>query len=226
MDLQEQYLRELKTLFWENNINPDEYQLERLAGFAKLVTQKNQKVNLISRKDIQKIIENHIFISSFISEFLPQKATRFLDIGTGGGFPGIPLAITRPGLKGVLVDSTTKKVEAVQEFINKLKLNNLVAENCRVESDEFKQKYSGAFDLVVSRATVPLIILFRYSLPLIKEKAFIAAVKGGDLMDEYKTAELKYKSHIKKSTIFELAYKPNNHRNEKGKKLILIELNK
>ncbi|MBI1939378.1 MAG: 16S rRNA (guanine(527)-N(7))-methyltransferase RsmG [Ignavibacteriales bacterium] len=226
MDLQEQYLRELKMLFWENSINPDEYQLERLANFATLVTQKNSRVNLVSRKDIQKIIENHIFISAFISEFLPAKATKFLDIGTGGGFPGIPLAITCPILRGVLADSTSKKIDAVKEFISKLKLNNVIAENCRVESEEFKQKYSDSFDLVVSRATVPLIILFRYSIPLIKEKAYIAAIKGGDLTDEYKTAELKYKAHIKKSTVFELSYKPSNPRNEKGKKLILIELNK
>lgn len=226
MDLQEQYLRELKVLFWDNGINPDEYQLERLALFGTLVNQKNTKLNLISRKDVLKIVENHIFISSYVSEFIPPKVTRFLDIGTGGGFPGIPLAITRPILRGVLVDSTAKKIDAVKEFINKLKMNNLTAENARVESDEFIQKYANSFDLVVSRATVPLIILFRYALPLIKEKAYIVAIKGGDLMDEFKTAELKYKSYIKKSTIFELAYKPSNTRNEKGKKLVLIELNK
>lgn len=226
MDLQAQYLRELKMLFWENSINPDEYQLERLANFAELVTQKNSKVNLISRRDVQKIIENHVFISTFIAEFLPQRINKFLDIGTGGGFPGIPLAITRPMYKGVLVDSTNKKIEAVQEFINKLKINNIVAENSRVESEEFKQKYADTFDLVVSRATVPLIILFRYAIPLVKEKAYIASIKGGDLNDEFKTAELKYKSYIKKSTTFELAYKPNNARNEKGKKLIIIELTK
>jgi 16S rRNA (guanine527-N7)-methyltransferase len=226
LDLQEQYLRELKVLFWDNGINPDEYQLERLALFGTLVNQKNTKLNLISRKDVLKIVENHIFISSYVSEFIPPKVSRFLDIGTGGGFPGIPLAITRPILRGVLVDSTAKKIDAVKEFINKLKMNNLTAENARVESDEFIQKYANSFDLVVSRATVPLIILFRYALPLIKEKAYIVAIKGGDLMDEFKTAELKYKSFIKKSTIFELAYKPSNTRNEKGKKLVLIELNK
>jgi 16S rRNA (guanine527-N7)-methyltransferase len=224
LDFQEQYLRELKMLFWENNINPDEYQLERLANFASLVAHKNEKVNLISRKDILRIIENHVFISAFISEFIPQRATKFLDIGTGGGFPGIPLAIARPNLKGVLVDSTSKKIDAVHEFTSKLKLNNVIAENYRVESEEFKQKYANTFDLIISRATVPLIILLRYSLPLIKEKAYIAAIKGGDLMDEFRTAELKYKSHIKKSTIFELSYKPNNIRNEKGKKLVLVEL--
>lgn len=211
-------------LFWENSLNPDEFQLERLANFALLVTQKNSKVNLISRRDIPKIIENHVFISALVSEYLPPKIMKFLDVGTGGGFPGIPLAITRPMLKGVLVDSTAKKIDAVKDFISKLKLNNLVAENYRVESDEFLQKYSNSFDLVISRATVPLIILFRYALPLIKEKGFIISMKGGDIADEFKTAELKYKANLKKSTVFELTYKPNNVRNEKGKKLILMEI--
>ncbi|OGU62941.1 MAG: 16S rRNA (guanine(527)-N(7))-methyltransferase RsmG [Ignavibacteria bacterium RBG_13_36_8] len=226
MDLREQYLRELKKLFWENSLNPDIYQLERLAHFALLVVKKNERVNLISRRDVKNIIENHVFTSSFISEFLPNKVNMFLDVGTGGGFPGIPLAITRPLMKGVLVDSTGKKIDAVSGFIDKLKLSNVVAENSRVESPEFKTKYSDAFDLVISRSTVPLIILFRYAIPLIKEKAFLVAVKGGDLDDEFKTAEMKYRSYIKKSTIFELAYKPNNTRNEKDKKLILLELTK
>ncbi len=226
MDKQEQYLRELKQLFWENSLNPDIYQLERLAHFASLVAEKNDNVNLISRKDIDNLIENHVFVSAFISEFLPNKVNRFIDIGTGGGFPGIPLAIIKPLLHGVLVDSTTKKIEAVQKFIKELKLNNVVAENSRVESDEFKEKYADSFDLVISRATVPLIILFRYALPLIKEKAYIIAAKGGNLEQELKTAEMKYKAYIKKFTVFELSYKPTNTRNKKGKKLIVLELHK
>ncbi|OGU34152.1 MAG: 16S rRNA (guanine(527)-N(7))-methyltransferase RsmG [Ignavibacteria bacterium GWB2_35_6b] len=226
MDQQEQYLRELKMLFWENSLNPDEYQIERLAHFASLVAEKNEQVNLVSRRDIEKIVENHIFISSLISEYIPEKATKFLDIGTGGGFPGIPLAIMRPLLKGILADSTAKKIDAVQGFIKQLRLSNVVAENYRVESPEFKEKHKGTFDLIVSRATVPLIILFRYSLPLIKDKAYIITIKGGDLDSEFKTAEMKYKAYIKKSTVFELAYKPTNIRNQKGKKLILLELTK
>ena len=220
------YIKELKTLFWENQINISDYQIERMAHFAELLVQKNEVVNLVSRRDIDNIIENHIFISSFITEFLPQSANRFLDIGTGGGLPGIPLAISKPLMRGVLVDSTGKKTEAVKEFLQKLKIGNLIVENSRVESDEFIRKHKNKFDLVVSRGTVPLIILFRYSLPLIKEKAYLAAIKGGKLEDEFKTAELKYKSHIKKSTIFDLSYKPNNIRNKKGKKIILLELTK
>ncbi|MCK7526549.1 MAG: 16S rRNA (guanine(527)-N(7))-methyltransferase RsmG [Ignavibacteriales bacterium] len=223
---QEIYLKELQNFCWANGFNPEPMRNERLAFFAQLVTEKNKTVNLISRKDVESIIENHIFISAYITKFLPDKVTRFLDIGTGGGFPGIPLAIMRPELRGVLADSTGKKIDAVKEFIDKLKLSNVVAENSRVEDPEFIEKHKGTFDLVVSRAVVPIIILFRYSLPLIKDKAFIVAMKGGDLEEEFQKAELKYKSFIKKSTVYELAYKPTNLRNKKGKKLVVIELQK
>ena len=123
-------------------------------------------------------------------------------------------------------DSTKKKIIAVNEFIDKLKLSNLSAYSDRVESPEFIEKFSDCFDLVISRATVPLIQLINYSLPLIKEKAYLAAMKGGDLHDEISKAELKHKAHIKKLTVFEMAYKPSNIRNEKEKKLILLELYK
>jgi 16S rRNA (guanine527-N7)-methyltransferase len=223
---QEKYAKQLTELNWENGFNPESTKVERLAFFAELVAEKNDSVNLISRRDIDSIIENHIFVSTMITKYIPEKCNYFLDIGTGGGFPGIPLAIMRPEMKGVLVDSVKKKADAVQEFVHKLKLGNVKVENERVEDTEFISKYSEKFDLVISRATVPLIILLRYSLPLIKEKAFVAAMKGGDLDEEYQKAELKYKSCIKKSTTFELAYKPSNIRNKKGKKLILLEINK
>jgi 16S rRNA (guanine527-N7)-methyltransferase len=223
---QEIYLKELQNFCWDNGFNPEPMRNERLAFFANLVAEKNKTVNLISRKDEENIIENHIFISSYMTKFIPEKVTRFLDIGTGGGFPGIPLAIMKPELRGVLADSTGKKIDAVKDFIDRLKLSNVVAENARVESPEFIEKYKGSFDLIVSRAVVPIIILFRYSLPLVKEKAFIVAMKGGDLEEEFQKAELKYKSFIKKSTVYELAYKPSNIRNKKGKKLVVIELQK
>lgn len=226
MERQEKFLRELKTFFWENSRGLDLDQLERLAYFAELVAEKNDEVNLISRKDVEHLIENHVFVSSLIADFIPDKCSKFLDVGTGGGFPGIPLAITKPMLRGVLVDSTAKKINAVKEFVEKMRLSNVEAVNQRVESEEFIQKYANSFDLVISRATVPMIILFRYALPLIKDKAYLIAVKGGNLNEEMKRAEIKYKSFIKKSTIFELAYKPTNVRNEKNKKLVIYELNK
>ncbi|MCB0751616.1 MAG: 16S rRNA (guanine(527)-N(7))-methyltransferase RsmG [Ignavibacteriae bacterium] len=226
MKTQKDYIKELKSYLWENQLSINDYQIERLAHFADLLVKKNQEVNLISRKDEENIIENHIFISALVTEFLPTNANSFLDIGTGGGIPGIPLAITRPMMKGVLVDSTGKKIDAVKEFISKLKLSNAIAENSRVESEEFIKQYQNQFDLIISRGTVPMIILFRYAIPLIKNKAYLLAIKGGDIDAEFKTALLKYKPNIKKSTIFELAYKPTNLRNKKGKKLILLEITK
>jgi 16S rRNA (guanine527-N7)-methyltransferase len=225
-DKQEQYLKELNTFCWENGFNPEPTRTERLAYFTQLVVEKNKKMNLISKRDIDAIVEKHVFISAYISKYLPEKVTKFLDIGTGGGFPGIPLAIMRPDIRGVLVDSTAKKVDAVKDFIDKLKLSNVIAENHRVESEEFLTRHGNSFDLIVSRATVPLIILFRYAIPLIKEKAFLFAMKGGDLTEEFSKAELKYKSYIKKSTVYDLHYKPSNIRNQKGKKLVLLELQK
>ena len=226
VNTQEKFLRELKNLFWENSLNPDIYQLERLARYANLLVEKNESINLISRKDAKNVIENHIFASAFLSEFLPDKVSNFVDIGTGGGLPGIPLAILNPLLHGVLVDSTNKKIDAVKGFLEDLKLSNVTAESFRVESNEFIEKYADSFDFVISRASVPLIILLRYAIPLIKEKAYVLSVKGGELDKEFRTAELKYKAYIKKSTVFELAYKPTNAKNEKGKRLIMLELSK
>ena len=226
IDVQNKYQKELLNFYWENEINGNVMKVQQLSYFAELVVEKNKQINLVSRKDVDNIIENHVFISSYIAKYVPEKCTNFIDIGTGGGFPGIPLAITRPELRGVLADSTGKKIDAVIEFLNKLKLSNVIAENDRVESKEFIEKYSNKFDLVVSRSSVPLIILFRYALPLIKEKAFIVCIKGGNLETEFKKAEMKYKAYIKKSTIYDLSYKPTNVRNQKGKKLVLLELQK
>lgn len=226
VDVQEQYYKELQSFYWDNAFNPDPAKIERLAYFAELVAEKNEKVNLISRKDVESIIENHIFLSSYITKYLPEKCTHFLDIGTGGGFPGIPLAIMRPESKGVLIDSTGKKIEAVKEFVDRLKLSNVTVINDRVESQLFLSEYSESFDLIISRATVPLIILLRYAVPLVKDKAFLASIKGGDIEDELQKAVLKSKAYIKKSTVFELFYKPSNMRNQKGKKLVLLELQK
>jgi 16S rRNA (guanine527-N7)-methyltransferase len=226
LDQQEKYLKELKIFCWENGFNPEPTRTERLAYFAQLVADKNKKLNLISKRDIDSIIEKHIFISAYVTKYIPEKISKFLDIGTGGGFPGIPIAVMRPDIRGVLADSTSKKIDAVQQFIDKLKLSNVIAENYRVESEEFISRHGNSFDLVVSRATVPLIILFRYSIPLIKDKAYLMVMKGGDLTEEFKKAEMKYKAYIRKSTIYELYYKPTNVRNKKGKKLVLLELQK
>lgn len=220
------YLRQLTHFFWENDQNPDEGTLSRLALFARLLAEKNEVLNLVSRKDIENIVENHVFISAYITKYLPERATSFLDIGTGGGLPGIPFGIMRPDLKGVVVDSIAKKTKAVSEFVEKLMLRNVTVENSRVEGLEFVNKYTGKFDIIISRATVDLLSLVRYSLPLIKEKAAMLLIKGGDISGEFEAAKEKYGHMFKRSTTFELRYKPTNTKNEKGKKLVYLELYK
>ncbi len=222
----DEYLLELEEIFWKNDIKPTENQLQRFATFCTLFEEKNTQINLVSRNDIKNLVENHIFQCTLISKYIPLKVNKFLDIGTGGGFPGIPFAIFNPLIRGVLVDSISKKINAVNDFINYLKLSNITAENMRVESKEFISKYENQFELFLSRATVPLIVLVRYALPLMKKRCHIMAIKGGDLSEEIKQAEMKYKAYIKKVTKVELSYKPNNIRNEKEKKLIIMELSK
>ncbi len=225
-DSRELYLKQLTQFFWENELTPDVTQIELLAEYAQLLVERNDIVNLVSRKDTPNVIENHVFISALLSNYVPSRCTRFIDIGTGGGLPGIPLAIMRPELRGVVVDSIKKKIDSVQHFAETLLLNSVTPELARVEDDSFISRYQSSFDLVVSRATVPLILLVRYALPLITNKAHLIALKGGDLTEEFDKMFTKYSSHIKKSTIYELHYKPSNIKNIKEKKLVVLEISK
>lgn len=223
-DLHTEYLREITRFFWENDEHPDTSQMEELARYAHMIVQKNQIINLISRKDTNAVIENHIWISAYISKFIPERCKHFLDIGTGGGFPGIPVAIMRPDMTGVLADSIKKKTDAVKEFADKLMLGRISVANTRVEDPEFIARYRNSFDLVISRATDELITLVRYALPVIKQRAYLIAIKGGDMTEELSKMASKYEPYIRKSTIFELHYKPTNIRNVKEKKLVMLEL--
>ena len=95
-DKQDQYLKELNVFCWENGFNPEPTRTERLAYFAQLVVEKNKKTNLISKRDIESIVEKHVFISAYISKYLPEKVTKFLDIGTGGDFQAYRLQLCDP----------------------------------------------------------------------------------------------------------------------------------
>ena len=111
------------------NLSSD--QIDRFNALEREIREWNLKINVVSRKDMESLQVNHILHSLAIAKkFSFVVNTEILDFGTGGGFPGIPLAILRPDLKGVLADSTGKKIDAVKDFIDKLKLGNIVAENC------------------------------------------------------------------------------------------------
>jgi 16S rRNA (guanine527-N7)-methyltransferase len=145
----------------------------------------NSKVNLVSRTDIENLYERHVLHSLAIAKFIRFKNdTHVLDIGTGGGFPGIPLSIMFPEVHFTLVDSIGKKIRVVDDVIKQLELTNASAVCERAE------KINGSFDYVVSRATAPLSDLYKWSRTQIvktQRNAIpngIICLKGGDLSEE------------------------------------------
>lgn len=169
-------------------------QAEQFAQLDVLYRDWNSKINVISRKDIDNLYEHHILHSLAIAKFLPfQPGTTILDVGTGGGFPGIPLAILFPKCQFVLIDSIGKKIKVASEIAKALGLANVVCKQERAEEE--KQK----FDFVVSRAVMPmhdLVKLVRKNISPTHRNAIpngLIVLKGGDLKEElrpFKEAEI------------------------------------
>ncbi|GAB4281906.1 MAG: 16S rRNA (guanine(527)-N(7))-methyltransferase RsmG [Marinilabiliales bacterium] len=124
-----------------------ELQLKKLESYKILIEEWNKKINLISRQDISFFEEHHILHSLAISKcFSLPTGSEILDVGTGGGLPGIPLAILNPDINFTLIDSIEKKINVVKDIIQKLELNNASSVKTRVEDFEHK------FDIIVARA--------------------------------------------------------------------------
>jgi 16S rRNA (guanine527-N7)-methyltransferase len=177
-------------------------QLQQLQQLGSLYKEWNEKINVISRKDIDSLYEKHVLHSLAIAavfEFLP--GTKIIDIGTGGGFPGIPLAIYFPEVEFHLADSIGKKIKVVQAVADSIGLKNLTAHHTRAEEIKGRK-----FDFAVSRAVAPLKDLWKWSRPLLHktiegdEKAVadntevkngLICLKGGDLAREILESRLQ-----------------------------------
>jgi 16S rRNA (guanine527-N7)-methyltransferase len=164
-----------------------ETQTSRFAQLEPLYEEWNERINVISRKDIGSLYEKHVLHSLAIAKVIRfTPGTRILDVGTGGGFPGIPLAILFPEVKFHLVDSIGKKIKVVKAVAEALQLDNVVADQVRAE--ELKEKY----DFVVSRAVTSLpefLKWIRKNISAIPKNALpngVLYLKGGDLTDELK----------------------------------------
>lgn len=145
----------------------------------------NAKINVISRKDIENLYEHHVLHSLVIAEMIHfQKGTTVLDVGTGGGFPGIPLAIFFPEANFVLIDSIGKKIKVGIEVSNAIGLKNIQLKHLRVEEEK------GKYDFVVSRAVMPLgdlVKLVRKNIAREHKNALpngLICLKGGELQQE------------------------------------------
>lgn len=171
-----------------------EKQLGQLALLEPLYKEWNEKINVISRKDIDALYEKHVLHSLAIAAiFNFSDGLDIADLGTGGGFPGIPLAIMFPEVQFLLVDSIGKKLKVVNEVASALQLTNIKTRHTRVEEITDKK-----FDFVVSRAVAPLADLWRWSKPLLKKerkmedfKNGLICLKGGDLTEEINNSRLK-----------------------------------
>ena len=169
-------------------------QAQQFAALDALYRDWNSKINVISRKDIDNLYEHHVLHSLAIAKWIPfQPGTTIMDVGTGGGFPGIPLAILFPECQFLLIDSIGKKIKVASEIAQALGLTNVVCKQERAEEE--KQQ----FDFVVSRAVMPLpdlVKLVRKNISKKHRNAMpngIVVLKGGDLKEElrpFKEAEV------------------------------------
>ena len=161
------------------------HQEQQFAALGELYPEWNQKINVISRKDIGNLYEHHILHSMAIAKIIHfQPGTRVMDIGTGGGFPGIPLAILYPETHFTLIDSIGKKIRVAQEIASAIGLTNVDIRQLRAEEEK------GKYDFIVSRAVMPLGDLKKLvQKNITKEQknaipSGLIVLKGGDLQAE------------------------------------------
>lgn len=209
-------------VFLNNGIELEQNQAELIEQYTNLLKKYNDRVNLISRKDIDKVLINHILPCYLFSDKLKEYES-VLDIGTGGGLPGIVFAINHHKSQILLIDSTKKKIQAVKEFVQTLGLKNVETYWTRVEDKNFVEQLGKRFDLIISRATAELKTIISYAKPLFKNlnTSKLAVMKGGDLSEEINKAMEEYPNlHL---SISPLNYQPGNENNSNQKYIVTVE---
>ena len=193
-----------------------ERQIGQFRALEELYREWNAKINVISRKDIDSLYEKHVLHSLSIAAVMDfPPGIDIIDIGTGGGFPGIPLAIFFPEVRFHLVDSINKKLKVIEAVKEATGLKNITTQHTRAEDIRDRK-----FDFAVSRAVAPLKDLWRWSRPLLKSgnykmtgengeetlvRSGLICLKGGDLKDEIAESGVRPKM-IRISTLFKETY--------------------
>jgi len=206
-------------IIFKNFPNLSEQQKQSFEKLEELYKDWNQKINVVSRKDIDELYLRHVLHSLGIAKFIQFKdGATILDVGTGGGFPGIPLAIFFPEVRFTLVDSIGKKIMVVNEVVEGLQITNVTTINARVE------EIPGKFDFIVSRAVAAMPTFVHWIKGKIKKESKhevrngILYLKGGDLQEElkdYRTAEIFNLTDYFKEDFFEtkkMVYLPLKYR--------------
>ncbi len=160
---------------------------EKLSQLHDIYEYYNSKINLISRKDFENFYLHHVIHSLTLYKFIENKKLNILDLGTGGGFPGIPLSIFFEKNTFLLVDSISKKIKVLNQIIKKLNLNNVQTLNGRVEELNDKQ------DIIVCRAVTSIPNIINWTKKCTKKGTIILLLKGGDVEKELKNIHMKNK---------------------------------
>jgi 16S rRNA (guanine527-N7)-methyltransferase len=183
-------LRNLKNSF---SFSDTVYQM--LCHYTQMIEDWNLRTNLISDGDISRIVHKHIQDSlDFCSIDVFPESGMLIDIGSGAGFPGIPIKIFKPALQVFLIESKRMKYLFLCEVIEKLQLQNITALCSRVENISSEKIFA---DIIVARAVKPLITLWEWCLPILTDQGFLIAQKGGDINDEIAELQKYHKVKIK-----------------------------
>lgn len=220
-----------------NGLHITDQQLKKLEDYVQLLQDWNTKVNLISRSAKKDIWLGHILHSiSPLFLFRLQTGLSILDLGTGGGLPGIPLAILRGDLRITLLDSIRKKISAVQDIIDRLVLSNVAAITSRAE-DLPKASNFSQFDLIIARAVAPLVDIIKWSRPLLHGRKTLpdehvsygealpipclVVYKGGDLTMEVRASAQRFPSAS--IEVYDIVFDGSDEIDMSEKKLVIVQ---
>ena len=170
------------------DITFEKSQIEQFYKYMNLLIEWNEKINLTAIIEPEEIILKHFIDSLTICKYIENNAT-LADVGTGAGFPGIPLKIYRPDIKITLVDSLNKRINFLNEVINNLELKNIVTIHSRVEDFGKNKNYREKYDYVTARAVANLNTLSEYLVPIVKVNGKAICMKGNDVQDEVDNAK-------------------------------------
>lgn len=158
--------------------------------YKELIKEWNEKVNLTAIKEDEEIVKKHFIDSMKVFKFDKLKdAKSVIDIGTGGGFPGIPMKIMKPEINIVLLDSLNKRIKFLNEVIKELNLEGIKAIHGRAEDFAQEVQYRGKFDVAVSRAVANLTVLSEFCIPYVKVGGYFVAMKGPAVEEEIKQSK-------------------------------------
>lgn len=169
-------------------INLNEEQINKFYKYEKLLLEWNEKINLTSIVDEDEIILKHFVDSAILSKYIGEN-DYMADIGTGAGFPGIPVKIVNEQNKIVLIDSLNKRINFLQIIIKELNIKEIEAIHSRAEEIGHNKKYRQKFDIVTSRAVAKLNVLLEYMLPLTKVGGMCICLKGPNIKEELEEAK-------------------------------------